>query len=168
MKKYRKTKQPLLDEIDKSIIEELQFDAKQSYLSLGRKIGASEGTIRNRVKLGLEKGIIKVKAVINPTKIGFEFSCMLGLEIAIEKLREAGAALAKHPNVYFLVGTTGTFDLIAMLFFRNTNELDDFMKDTIAKLPGIRRTQTFVNMTLIKTPWLDNLELKKLLETSTK
>src|SRR5512137_490850 len=154
MKKYRKPKLSLLDEIDKSIIEELQLDARQSYLSLGKKIGASEGTIRNRVKLGLDKEIIKLKAVVNPTKIGFEFSCVVGLEIAIEKLREAAVALAKHPNVYFLVGCTGAFDLIAMLIFRNTNELDDFMKDTAARLPGIRRTQTFVNMTLIKAPWL--------------
>ena len=165
MKKYRKTKLPLLDEIDKSIIRELQVDARQSYLSLGKKIGASEGTIRNRVRLELERGIIKLKAVLNPTKIGFDFTCVIGLEIAIEKLREAGAALAENPNVYFLVGTTGTFDLIAIVVFRNTNEFDQFMKDTISRLPGIRRTQTFVNMSLIKTPWVDNLDIKNLLES---
>ena len=165
MKKYRKTKLPLLDEIDKSIIRELQVDARQSYLSLGKKIGASEGTIRNRVRLELERGIIKLKAVLNPTKIGFDFTCVIGLEIAIEKLREAGAALAENPNVYFLVGTTGTFDLIAIVVFRNTNEFDQFMKDTISRLPGISRTQTFVNMSLIKTPWVDNLDIKRLLES---
>jgi Lrp/AsnC family transcriptional regulator for asnA, asnC and gidA len=165
MKKYRKTKLPLLDGIDKSIIRELQVDARQSYLSLGKKIGASEGTIRNRVKLELERGIIKLRAVLNPTKIGFDFTCVIGLEIAIEKLREAGSTLAENPNVYFLVGTTGTFDLIAIVVFHNTNEFDQFMKDTISRLPGIRRTQTFVNMSLIKTPWVDNLDIKSLLES---
>jgi Lrp/AsnC family transcriptional regulator for asnA, asnC and gidA len=165
MKKYRKTKLPTLDEIDDSIIQELQIDARQSYMGLGRKIGASEGTIRNRVKKLLKREIIKLKAVINPAKIGFDFGCVVGLEIAIEKLGEAGIELAGNPNVYYLVGCTGAFDLLAILMFRNTSEFDIFMRETIARLPGIKRTQTFVNMSLIKTPWVDNVDIKKLLES---
>lgn len=164
MRKYRKTKLPVLDEIDKGIINQLQSDARQSYLSLGEKIGASEGTIRNRVKNLLKAETIKFKAVVNPEKIGFNFSCVVGLEVAIEKLDEAGARLAENPHVYFLVRCTGTFDLLAILVFHDTSEFDKFMRANIARLPGIKRTQTFVNMSLIKSPWVDNVDIKKLLE----
>lgn len=164
MKKYRKPKLPLLDEIDKGIIQELQIDARQSYSSLGKKIGASEGTIRNRVKSELKSEIIRLKAVLNPVRLGFDFSCIIGLEIAIEKLNEAELLLAKSPNVYFLATCTGAYDLIAILIFRNTHEFDNFIRDSIAKLPGIKRTQTFVNMCLIKTPWNDDVAISKLLE----
>ncbi len=163
MKKYRKAKTPLLDEIDKSIIQELQTDARQSYLSLGKKIGASEGTVRNRVRAELNSGALKLKAVLNPEKIGLEFSCILGLEIAIEKLNEAESLLAKNPNVYFLASCTGTYDLLAILFFRNTHDFDNFMRENIAKLPGIKRSQTFVTMRMAKTPWNDGIELNKVL-----
>lgn len=164
MKKYRRAKLPVLDEIDKSIIQELQIDAQQSYISLKAKIGASEGTVRNRVKKLLKKEIIGIKAVLNPVKVGFDFSCIIGLEIAIEKLREAGEILTTNPNVYFLVGCTGDFDLLAILFFRNTSEFDAFMGQTIAKLPGIKRSRTFVSMTPMKAPWTNNLDVKKLFE----
>lgn len=163
MKKYRKAKTHLLDEIDKSIIHELQADARQSYLSLGKKIGASEGTVRNRVKAELKSGVMKLKAVVNPEKIGLDFSCILGLEIAIEKLNEAEALLAKSPSVYFLASCTGTYDLLAILLFRNTHDFDNFMRENIAKLPGIKRSQTFVTMRMSKTPWNDGIELSNVL-----
>jgi Lrp/AsnC family transcriptional regulator for asnA, asnC and gidA len=163
MKKHRTIKLPVLDEIDKSIIQELQIDARQSYLSLGKKIGASEGTIRNRVKLALKRDVIKLRAEINPAKIGFDFSCVIGLEIAIDKLHEAESVLSEIPNVYFLAASTGAFDLIAILIFSSTAEFDSFMRGKIAKLPGIKSTQTFVNMSLVKTPWNDNVPIKKLL-----
>ncbi len=164
MGKYKKIKSLPINEIDVGIIKELEGDARQSYLSIGEKIGASEGTVRNRVKKLLNKEIIKLKAVLNPLYVGFNFSCVVGLEIAIEKLDEAGAKLAENPNVYFLVGCTGAFDLIAILFFRNTSEFDRFVKEYIAKLPGIKRTQTFVIMSQIKSPWVRDLDAKKLID----
>jgi len=165
MKKYRKSKLHALDEIDKGLIKELQIDARQSYLSLGKKIGASEGTIRNRINSQLKGDVIQLKAVINPSKIGYDFSCVIGLEINIDKLRETAELLAKNPNVCLLVGCTGVFDLIAMLIFPNTSYFEKFMGETIAKLPGIKRTQTFVIMSQIKTPWSDNLDIFELRKT---
>jgi Lrp/AsnC family transcriptional regulator for asnA, asnC and gidA len=165
MNKYQKTKSPKINEIDVSIIKELGTDARQSYLSVGEKIGASEGTIRNRVKKLLKEEIIRLKAVLNPVNVGLNFSCVVGLEIAVEKLDEAGAKLAENPNVYFLVGCTGAFDLIAILLFRSTSEYDHFVKEYIAKLPGIKRTQTFVIMSQLKAPWSSNPDIKKLLES---
>ena len=164
MKKYRKAKLPVLDEIDTNIIMELQKDARESYLSIAQKIGVSEGTVRNRVTLELKRGIIKLKAAVDPTKLGFDFTCIIGLEIAIEKLREAGNALAANPNVYLLVGCTGNFDIIAFLIFKNTTEFEKCLRDQIAKLPGIIRSHTFVNTSLMKIPWNDDIALKKLLE----
>lgn len=162
MKRKRKVRLASLDEIDKGIIEELQVDARESYLNLGRKIGASEGTVRNRLKKLLDEKIINLQAVLNPRKIGFDFSCVVGLEIAIEKLGEAQTKLAESPNVYFMVACTGAFDILAILFFRNTVEFDHFMRENIARLPGIKRSQTFVNMSLIKAPWDKNMDIKEL------
>jgi Lrp/AsnC family transcriptional regulator for asnA, asnC and gidA len=165
MSQYRRKKKPILDELDEKIIGKLQIDARQSYLSLGQKIGASEGTIRNRVALEIKKEIIKLKAVLNPVKLGFNFSCVMGLEIAIDKLTEAETILAESPNVYYLSGCTGAFDLIAILIFRDTTEFDKFTINKIAKLPGIRRTQTFVNMRVIKNPWVNDVDIAELLDS---
>ncbi len=163
--KQRKKKAAILDNLDQTIIRELQKDARSSFLKIGKKVGASEGTVRNRVVLASKKEIIQLKAIINPQKLGFDFNCVMGLEISRNKLEEIAAALAESQNVYFLSSCTGTFDLIAILFFRNTVEFDQFMREKIGKLQGIIRTQTFVNMQVIKKPWTMDVEIVKLLES---
>jgi Lrp/AsnC family transcriptional regulator, regulator for asnA, asnC and gidA len=164
MARYQKNKPLILDDLDQRIIQELQADGRQSFLSLAKKLDASEGTIRNRVSAQLKKEVISLKAVINPTKLGYNFSCIVGFEIAIDHLTEAESRLTKSPNVAFLVTCTGSFDLIAYLIFRDAAELDRFMREKVARLPGIKRTQTFVNMSVTKSPWLNQIDISELLE----
>jgi Lrp/AsnC family transcriptional regulator for asnA, asnC and gidA len=163
--RYQKKKPSIIDDLDQKIIQELQVDGRQSFLSLGKKLDASEGTIRNRVSSQINKELISLKAILNPPKLGFNFSCIVGFEIAIDQLSQAESMLTESPNVYFLVTCTGSFDLIAFLIFRDAAELDRFMREKVARLPGIKRTQTFVNMNVAKSPWLNQIDISKLLES---
>ena len=165
MARYQRKKPLELDDLDQKIIQELQADGRQSFLSLSKKLDASEGTIRNRVSAQLKKEIISLKAVLNPTKLGFNFSCIIGFEIAVDQLTAVESKLTLSPNVAFLVTCTGSFDLIAFLIFRDAAGLDNFMRENIARLPGIRRTQTFVNMSVTKSPWLNQIDVSQLLES---
>ncbi len=153
-----------LDDLDRKIIKELSIDARQSYLDLGKKLHASEGTIRYRLRLILKRGIIKLKAVLDPFILGFDFSCVMGIEIDIAKLPEAASILEKSPHVNFLSRCTGSFDIISILIFRNTRDFDKFMDETISKLPGLKRTQTFVNMRVFKASWIADINIDQLLE----
>ena len=80
-------------------------------------------------------------------------------------LVRAESMLAESPNVYFLVTCTGSFDLIAFLIFRDASELDKFMREKVARLPGIKGTQTFVNMNVAKSPWQNQIDITQLLES---
>jgi Lrp/AsnC family transcriptional regulator, regulator for asnA, asnC and gidA len=164
MKLRKRKKAAILDSLDQMIIRELQKDARDSFLKISKKVGASEGTVRNRVRLAAKKEIIQLKVVVNPQKLGFDFNCVMGLEISRNKLEETASILAESQNVYYLSSCTGTFDLIAILFFRSTLEFDEFMREKIGKLPGILRTQTFVNMQVIKKPWDADMDVIKLLK----
>lgn len=155
----------MLDELGQQIMQELQEDARQSFRHIGRKLGVAEGTIRNRVRNLLKKKAMKLQAVPDPQKFGFEFVCITGLEVKLSERQEVYKVLAKSPNVYYLAGCTGYFDMIAILLFRKAQELDDFVKDTIANIPGVIKTQTFVNMHIAKSPWIDSLDLAALLKS---
>jgi DNA-binding Lrp family transcriptional regulator len=159
-----KKKSLSLDDLDRKIIKELGVDARQSYLDLGKKLHASEGTIRYRLRLILKRGIIKLKAVLDPSILGFDFSCVMGIEIDIAKLSEAASILEKNPHVNFLSRCTGSFDIFSILIFRNTRDFDQFMDETISKLPGLKRTQTFVNMRVFKASWMSDMNIDQLLE----
>jgi hypothetical protein len=43
-------------------------------------------------------------------------------------------------------------------------EFDNFMREKIGKMPGIIRTQTFVNMQVIKKPWTTDADIISLLD----
>src|SRR4030042_1937829 len=107
----------MLDEISQTIVKELQKDARQSFREIGRKLSVSEGTVRSRVK-GLLKGyVIRIEAVPNPQQLGFNFICVVGIEAKVGTVERVEQVLVKCPNVYYLCGCTGDFDIFGIVFF---------------------------------------------------
>ncbi|MCL0041205.1 Lrp/AsnC ligand binding domain-containing protein [Dehalococcoidia bacterium] len=51
---------------------------------------------------------------------------------------------------------------MAILLFHNSEGLADFIRDKISKIPSILKTQTFVNMTIVKSPWAEALDVASL------
>jgi Lrp/AsnC family transcriptional regulator for asnA, asnC and gidA len=153
----------MLDEIDRGIIQELQKDGRQSYRQIGRKLGVTEGTIRARVRNLRNENIMKITAVLDPSKLGYDFICTMGLEVQLSELAQVGDTLARNPNVYYLSDTTGQFDLLAVFLFRNAKELADFIQETVSKMPAVIKTETAVNMNVRKKPWDNWLDITSLL-----
>lgn len=153
------------DRIDQAIFNELQADGRQSYREVARKIGVTEGTVRNRVRDLLKNNVMKMRAVIDPVKLGYQFVCVMGMEVRLADLEQVGEKLAQSPNVYYLAHATGRFDLITILLFHTAQELAGFVRENISKMPGITRTETFVNMNIVKSPWLNGFDLAELLKS---
>ena len=62
------TKTPVLDDVSKSIIEELQADGRRSYSSIGKTVGLSEAAVRQRVQRLLDAGVMQIVAVTDPCR----------------------------------------------------------------------------------------------------
>ena len=152
----------MIDELGQKIIEELQEDARQSFREIGRKLEVSEGTVRNRVRGLLQSDTLKISAVPNPQKLGLNFMCIMGIEVKVGCAESVEALLIKSPNVYYLCGCTGTYDVIGILVFHNPAEFDEFVKNVIAKIPEITRTSTFVVMHVSRAPWEHDMDIAEL------
>jgi Lrp/AsnC family transcriptional regulator for asnA, asnC and gidA len=148
----------LLDDLSLKIIGELQADARQSFREIGRKLEVSEGTVRNRVRSLMASRTIKITAVPNPEQVGLNFICIMCIEVKVGTAESVEERLIKSPNVYFLCGCTGTFDIIGVFTFHSPREFDDFVKNVIAAIPEITRTTTFVAMHVSRSPWEHNLD----------
>ncbi|MFC1846425.1 Lrp/AsnC family transcriptional regulator [Chloroflexota bacterium] len=155
----------MLDEISQKVVKELHTDARQSFREIGRRLGISEGTVRNRVQRLLKENILRMEAVPNPQQLGFNFICVVGIETKVGTAERVEHVLIKSPNVYFLCGCTGDFDIIGIFIFRTPYEFDDFVKNVIGKIKDIARTRTFVAMHISKSPWGDMLDLPTLLNS---
>jgi Lrp/AsnC family transcriptional regulator, regulator for asnA, asnC and gidA len=152
----------MLDELGKQIIQELQEDARQSYREIGRKLKVSEGTVRNRVKSLVSGNTMKISAIPNPERLGLHFICVMCIEVKVGAAEKVEQLLIKSPNVYYLCGCTGNFDIIGIFLFRTPHDFDEFVKDVIASIPDITRTSTFVAMHVSRSPWEHDLQVTAL------
>jgi Lrp/AsnC family transcriptional regulator for asnA, asnC and gidA len=152
----------MLDELAQNIIGELQTDARQSFREIGRKLKVSEGTVRNRVRSLVSSGAMKISALPNPTKLGLNFMCIICIEVKVGTAESVEHRLIENPNIYYLCGCTGNYDIIGIFLFHAPVEFDEFMKNVIAKIPEITRTSTFVVMHISRSPWEHNLDVSAL------
>ena len=152
----------MLDELGQNIIKELQEDARQSFREIGRKLKVSEGTVRNRVKSLVNSNTMKISAVPNPEQLGLHFICVMCIEVKVGTAEKVEQLLIKSPNVYYLCGCTGNFDIIGLFLFHIPHEFDEFVKNVIANIPDITRTTTFVVMHISQSPWTHNFDVTAL------
>jgi Lrp/AsnC family transcriptional regulator, regulator for asnA, asnC and gidA len=155
----------MLDELGQQIIKELQEDARQSFREIGRKLNVSEGTIRNRVKSLISSNAMKISALPNPERLGMNFMCVVCIEVRVGTAEKVEKLLVKSPNVYYLCGCTGNFDIIGLFLFRAPKDFDEFVKNVIANIPDITRTSTFVVMHVSRSPWEQNMDVTALLKS---
>jgi Lrp/AsnC family transcriptional regulator for asnA, asnC and gidA len=152
-----------MDKIDAKVIQELQNDGRLSYTKLADILGVTEGTIRKRVKALHKQEIINIRAVLNPNKVGYELVCMMALQVKIADLLKVAQMLAEKPNVYYLAFVTGRYDMLALVLARTPAELSNFIKEHISSMPSIVRTETFVNLEIIKSPWIGKWDFHQLI-----
>lgn len=139
-----------IDEFDRQLIEYLQVNGTLTNTELARRMGVSEAKIRRcRARL-LQEDVIRVVAVVDPYKLGFDVIAIVGVRVNKGCLDEAEKALAEMPEVRFLGITLGTYDIMLEAWFRSPQELVHFATVTLANVQGIYRTESFQLMRLAK------------------
>lgn len=158
----------MIDDLDRKLIEELQVNGRETYMDLAKKLGVVEGTVRKRVKHLLAKDIIKIVAVPSVRKLGYGFIGIMGLQVRMEDLRKVAEKLAKSKHVCYLAFVAGRFDLVAIILSQSAEELSQFVEKEISAIPSILRTETSINLDIIKGApgLLDTIQLIRNLRLS--
>jgi Lrp/AsnC family transcriptional regulator for asnA, asnC and gidA len=138
-----------LDDVAKSIIEQLQADGRRSYADIGKAVGLSEAAVRARVQKLTEQGVVQIVAVTDPLQLGFHRQAMVGIRVEGDP-REIADRLAQIGQIDYLVLTTGRFDILAEMVCRDDNELTDLLHGKIRTMPGVVATETFTYLALKK------------------
>jgi len=149
-----------MDDLDLRLIAELTKDARQSSAELSRKLNVSETTIRRRIQHLEEQGIITFTAIVNPSKLGYNIIAIIALEVELGQIDKISESLANCPNVRYVSLCTGNHDLFIGAWFHSSSELTQFVKDYLAGVPGIRKSETFLILDVKKDEvgWLRSLE----------
>ena len=150
-----------IDKLDHKLILELQNNGRCAMMDLARVLNVAEGTVRNRLKKLVDGGMIKITAVPDLDKFGYDFMGIVGLQVPLSKLRSVAEELSKNSNVCFLANVTGRYDFLAILLTRSSREFADIMEKTVAIIPNVIRTETFVTLNIYKghKNWFDIMNI---------
>jgi Lrp/AsnC family transcriptional regulator, regulator for asnA, asnC and gidA len=139
----------VLDDVSKSIIEELQHDGRRSYAAIGKVVGLSEAAVRQRVQRLVDSGVMQVVAVTNPLELGFARQAMIGIRVRGE-LGSVADAVAELDEVDYVVITAGSYDLLVEVVCESDEALLSVLSNKIRTLENVVSTETFMYLQLRK------------------
>ena len=139
-----------LDDIDRHIINALRADGRVAFAQLAEQLNVSPGMIRQRYNRLVDLGYLKVVAVTNPLMMGKRTMCMIGIRTDGRKMMDVANKIAKFDEVVYIVATSGRYDLMIEVFCADHEDLLNFMTEKLAKVDGVRETESFIYLKIAK------------------
>ena len=139
-----------IDKTDRQIIELLQKDGRLSNTFIGRKLGISETTVRNRLNRLVSEKFIQIVAVSNPLKLGYEAVGILKISTDIKKIDQVIEALQDIKPVWFVVQTTGESDIHAEFVAPSIDALNALIFEQIYKIDGVLSAEISLILNYLK------------------
>jgi len=139
-----------VSELDKRIIEHLQQDGRRPFTQIAADLGVSEAAVRARTNRLVERGILQVVGVTDPLKLGFQQMAMIGIRCEADRLMSVAEEVGKFPEVSYVVITAGSYDILIETVCEDNDGLLRFLAERLRTIDGVRDTETFVYLRLIK------------------
>ena len=140
----------VVDNLDSQIVQILKKDGRASNAHIARALGVSEGTVRRRLKMLIAGGVVHVNVSLDPAKMGLTTEAIIGLEVDPDKMDPVCASIAAFDEIGYVTLTTGAVDVFAWGRFSSTESLGLFLRSKVGKIPGVRRTETYMCISVRK------------------
>jgi len=139
-----------LDDLDIDILRSLNANARKSFRDIAKELHVSLTTVSNRVKNMEREGVIGgYMPIIDPAKLGYDITVVIGIKVIHGKIVETEKDLAKEGGVFAVFDSTGDWDAIVMARFHNRGELNTFVKKVLDH-ENVDRTYTQVVLNVTK------------------
>ncbi len=134
----------MVDSTDEQLIHLLQDDAHRSSEALAKQLKVSSATVRRRIEKLIHSGILRIAAIVDPSKVALPLTALIALNVMHKNLDPVMAEIAGRKEIKWVSTATGRFDILALALFHSTEELSDFMRKEITQIEGITETETFI------------------------
>jgi len=143
-----------LDRIDRSIVTALARDAQMSMSALGKAVGLSKSPTLARVRRLEKDGVITgYHARIDHQTLGLSHIAFVQVTLDTTTTRALdafNAAVMQHPEIETAHMIAGGFDYLLMVRSRDITAYRRILGETIAALPHVSQTTTFVAIETVK------------------
>jgi Lrp/AsnC family transcriptional regulator for asnA, asnC and gidA len=139
-----------LDAVDRKIIAALRADGRVALAKIAEELGVSPGMIRMRYNRLIESGCIKIVAISNPLRMGYNTMALIGIRAEGQKLLEIAEKIAALEEVIYLIVTSGSYDIMAEVICRDHAHLLQFLTERLYQIDGVRESETFMHLKIVK------------------
>jgi Lrp/AsnC family transcriptional regulator, regulator for asnA, asnC and gidA len=108
--------------------------------------------VRRRFRSLIKDEVIRVVAIPDPSKFGRGTTALIGLQVDPALVDPVATELARIKEVQYVAVTTGAYDIFLWIALSSPEELSEFLRSRIGAIDGVRRTETFVNLSIKKNP----------------
>ena len=117
-----------LDAIDRSILTQLQVDARISNAELGRRVGLSAPAVSERVARLERSGVITgYHAALEPKALGYPIAAVVRIRPAAQQLRKIPEVARDTPEVVACHRITGEDCFLLELRLRAIDDLEEIL-----------------------------------------
>jgi len=139
-----------MDKIDRRILRELQNDGRITMTELSARVGLTKTPCIDRVKrLEKNKVITGYGARLNPEKMDAGHIAFVQVSLndtTTKALQEFNLTVQKIPQIQACHMIAGNFDYLLKVRTKDVAEYRQFLGTTIALLPKVQHTSTFIVM----------------------
>jgi Lrp/AsnC family transcriptional regulator for asnA, asnC and gidA len=146
----KRSNRELLDDLDKGIVSILQEDGRTSNREVGRKLGVSEATVRNRIARLLSEDLIEIVAVPTPRAVGMTISAIIGVSVSLKSIEDVVAQLVTKSEIRYVGLATGRYEIIIEAFFADQEHLLEFLTKEVGHMEGVSRVESSLILRVAK------------------
>lgn len=100
----------------------------------------------------MASGLLRIRAVTNPILLGMAVVASVSLQVDGRVVREAATALGRFDEVSYVVICAGSCDIQVEIACQNNDQLLDTISK-MAKVEGVRSTETFIYLQIVKNSY---------------
>jgi DNA-binding Lrp family transcriptional regulator len=133
-----------LDQVDRTLVAQLQEDGRTPLSQIGRKIGISHVAVRKRLEKLLGEGLIQISADLNVEALDAKIAAVLVEVENSPRLRELMELFKDCPRTVFLSGLSAS-NLLTIIVGEDMSTLESVIGVCSLRVqPGIRRSEVHI------------------------
>lgn len=114
-------------------------------ITVAKKLGLSEGTIRQRIKKMQTSGILKIKALRDTNVLENQQLAIVAVNVAQANLLDKKAKeISQLEEVLSVSIVSGRYDLLIEVLVDSNKGLVKFLTESLSSIKGISTTETFL------------------------
>jgi DNA-binding Lrp family transcriptional regulator len=127
----------VLDDLDRSIIAELQVNGRQSINSISRKYGINASTIRYRVRSLESRGLMRFITILDPPAIGLDTFALIEIQVEASKIPSVIESLRQKRWLPQLFLCAGPAALMGIVLADSVNTVRRLKTEEIRQIDGV-------------------------------